>query len=64
MHLPKNFNIDIIRDIVNTSLDVNSNYIKNYYAIDLSKFPSTEQRTLDNWLELANKLGITVVLYE
>ena len=64
LHLPKNFNIGIIRDIVNASLDVNSNYLKNYYNIDLSQFPSTEQRTLDNWLELADKLGIAVDLYE
>jgi len=64
LHLPLNFNIDIIRDIVNASLDVNSNYLKNYYGIDLSKFPSAEQRTLENWLELANKLGIVVDLYE
>jgi hypothetical protein len=64
LHLPKNFNIDIIRDIVNASLDVNSNYLKNYYDIDLSKFSSTGQRTLDNWLELADKLGIAVVLYD
>lgn len=64
LHLHKNFNIAILRGIVSASIDANYNYLKNYYDIDLSKFPSTEQRTLGNWLELADKLGIIVEFYE
>ena len=64
LHLHKNFNIAILRGIVSASIDANYNYLKNYYDIDLSKFPSTEQWTLGNWLELADKLGIIVEFYE
>ena len=64
LHLHKNFNIAILRDIVSASIDCNYNYLKNYYGIDLSKFPSIEQMNLENWLELADKLGIIVEFYE
>lgn len=64
LYLSKNFNTNIIRDIVSTSINENCDCLKDYYGIDISKFPSTEQRTLENWLELADKLGIVIKFYE
>lgn len=64
LYLSKNFNTNIIRDIVSTSINENCDCLKDYYDIDISKFPSREQRTLENWLELADKLGIIVKFYE